>query len=306
MIVMLAGGIGGAKLVSGFYLGNLASELTVIGNTGDDLKFLGLRICPDLDTIIYTLSGKVDPKRGWGLEGDSCSTRDALKILGAQDWFRLGDRDLATHVWRSSLLAEGVTLTEVTRRMCQVFGVECRLLPMTDTYVPTEIVTEIGALHLQEYLVRERCRPKIRQIRYPGIEDSKPSVAVEESICKASVVILCPSNPFISIGPILAVPGIRGYLRDADVPIVAVSPIVAGKALKGPAAKMLEQLDYDVSPTSIARLYADFLDVFILDERDEISRAEIEDMGIKVQVLNTVMHTPRDKVALARDILESL
>ena len=187
MIVMLTGGIGGAKLVSGFYLGNLASELTVIGNTGDDLKFLGLRICPDLDTIIYTLSGKVDPKQGWGLKGDSFSTLDALKILGAQDWFRLGDRDLATHVWRSSLLAEGVTLTEVTRRMCQAFGVECRLLPMTDTYVPTEIVTETGILHLQEYLVRERCRPKIRQICYSDIEKSIPSVGVEESICKVFV-----------------------------------------------------------------------------------------------------------------------
>jgi LPPG:FO 2-phospho-L-lactate transferase len=306
MIVMLAGGIGAAKLISGFYLGNLGGRLTVIGNTGDDLKFLGLRVCPDLDTIIYTLSGKVDPKQGWGLEGDSFSTLAALKILGAQNWFRLGDRDLATHVWRSSLLAEGVTLTEVTRRMCQVFGVECCLLPMTDAYVPTEIVTETGILHLQEYLVRDRCRPKICQIRYSEIEESIPAIGVEKAIRKASAVILCPSNPFISIGPILAVPGIRDCLRDGDAPVVAVSPIVAGTALKGPAAKMLEQLGYAVSPTSIAKLYSDFLDMFVLDERDEILRTEIEDMGIKVQVLNTVMQTTRDKVALARGILESL
>jgi len=177
---------------------------------------------------------------------------------------------------------------------------------MTDAYVPTEIVTETGILHLQEYLVRDRCRPKIYQIRYSEIEESIPAIGVEKAIRKASAVILCPSNPFISIGPILAVPGIRDCLRDGDAPVVAVSPIVAGTALKGPAAKMLEQLGYAVSPTSIAKLYSDFLDMFVLDERDEILRTEIEDMGIKVQVLNTVMQTTRDKVALARGILESL
>ena len=301
---MLAGGVGAAKLVVGFYRAGLNEDLTVIGNTGDDLELFGLRICPDLDTMVYTLSGRVDPDRGWGLDNDSFEALEALGVLGADNWFRLGDRDLATHLWRTSRLRQGASLTSVTRQMCRVFGVECSLLPMTDAYVPTRVVTETDTLHLQEYLVRERCRPRIRQIRYPGIQEARPAAGVEEAIRAARAIILCPSNPFISLGPILAVPGIRDRIREAEATVVAVSPIVGGMALKGPAAAMLEQLGYAVSPTSVAGLYADFLDMFVLDERDRNLRGEIEDLGLKVEVLDTVMRTGQHKIALARSILE--
>ena len=306
MIVMLAGGVGASKLILGFSKLLSSDQLTVIGNTGDDTELFGLRICPDLDTILYTLCGKVNPETGWGIGEDSFHCLKALQELGGEGWFQLGDRDLATHIWRTSLLKQGHSLTQVTERLCQAFEVNYKLLPMTDSFVPTYLVTDQGELHLQEYLVRERCRPLLKELRYSNIEQAQPAPGVAEALLKAEAVLLCPSNPFISIGPILAVPGIRELLVQTQASVVAVTPIVNQRALKGPTAKMLSELDYAVSPTAIAEMYKDFLGVFVLDERDGELQEEIEAFNLRVVTSNTVMNNTQEKTDLARRILESL
>ena len=306
MIVMLAGGVGASKLILGFSRLLSPDQLTVIGNTGDDMELFGLRICPDLDTILYTLCGKVNPETGWGIGADSFHCLKALQELGGEGWFQLGDRDLATHIWRTSLLKQGHSLTQVTERLCQVFEVNYKLLPMTDSFVPTYLVTDQGELHLQEYLVREGCRPLLKELRYSNIEQSQPAPGVADAILKAEAVLLCPSNPLISIGPILAVPGIKELLVQTQAPVVAVTPIVNQRALKGPTAKMLSELDYAVSPTAIAEMYKDFLDVFVLDERDGELQEEIEALNLRVVTSNTVMNNTQEKTHLARRLLELL
>ncbi|MFQ5928760.1 MAG: 2-phospho-L-lactate transferase [Acidobacteriota bacterium] len=306
MIVALAGGIGAAKLLLGFSKLLPPNQLTVIGNTGDDIELFGLRICPDLDTITYTLSEKINPETGWGLQDDSFECLRTLQDLGAPSWFRLGDRDLATHLWRTSLLKQGHSLTQVTARICEAFGTHCRLLPMTDSYTPTYLATEQGELHVQEYLVREKCRPVLRGLKYLNIKEAQPTPGVADAIPKAEGVFLCPSNPFISIGPILAIPGIRELLVQTEAPVFAVTPIVGQRALKGPAAKMLAELGYPLSPTAVAGLYKDFLNVFVLDEQDRQLRAEIEGLGVKAVTINTVMSSIEDKINLARELLELL
>ena len=306
MIVMLAGGVGASKLILGFSKLLSPDQLTVIGNTGDDMELFGLRICPDLDTVLYTLCGKVNPETGWGIGEDSFHCLKALQELGGEGWFQLGDRDLATHIWRTSLLKQGHSLTQVTDRLCQAFGVHYKLLPMTDSFVPTYLVTDQGELHLQEYLVREGSRPVLKELRYSNIEQAQPAPGVADAILKAEAILLCPSNPFISIGPILAVPGIKELLVQTQAPVVAVTPIVNQRALKGPTAKMLAELDYAVSPTAIAEMYKDFLDVFVLDERDEELQQEIETFDLKVVTTNTVMTNTEEKINLARRLLEML
>jgi LPPG:FO 2-phospho-L-lactate transferase len=282
MIVMLAGGVGASKLILGFSRLLSSDQLTVIGNTGDDIELFGLRICPDLDTVLYTLCGKVNPETGWGVAQDSFHCLKALQELGGEGWFQLGDRDLATHIWRTSLLKQGHSLTQVTDLLCQAFEVNYKLLPMTDSFVPTYLVTDQGELHLQEYLVREGCRPILKELRYSNIEQAQPAPGVADAILKAEAVLLCPSNPFISIGPILAVPGIRELLVQTQAPVVAITPIVNQRALKGPTAKMLSELDYTVSPTAIAGIYKDFLDVFVLDESDTELQEEIEALNLNL------------------------
>ena len=306
MIVMLAGGVGASKLILGFSRLLSPDRLTVIGNTGDDIELFGLRICPDLDTILYTLCGKVNPETGWGIREDSVHCLKALQEFGGEGWFQLGDRDLATHIWRTSLLKQGRSLTQVTKRLCQAFGVHYKLLPMTDSYVPTYLVTDQGEFHLQEYLVREQCRPLLKELKYLNIEQAQPAAGVADAILKAEAVLVCPSNPFISIGPILAVPGIRELLIQTQAPVFAVTPIVNQRALKGPTAKMLSELSYAVSPTAIAEIYQDFLDVFVLDERDGELREEIEALNLRVLTSNTVMTNTEEKINLARRLLEML
>ena len=217
-----------------------------------------------------------------------------------------GDRDLATHIWRTSLLKQGHSLTQVTDLLCQAFKVNSKLLPMTDSFVPTYLVTDQGELHLQEYLVREGCRPVLKALRYSNIEQAQPAPGVADAILKAEAVLLCPSNPLISIGPILAVPGIKELLVQTQAPVVAVTPIVNQRALKGPTAKMLSELDYTVSSTAIAEMYKDFLDVFVLDERDGELQQEIEAFDLKVVTTNTVMTNTEGKIDLARRLLEML
>ncbi len=299
----LAGGVGAAKLVWGMAQEGLGSRLSVVVNTGDDLEIFGLRVCPDLDTITYTLAGLSNRTWGWGLEGDTFRCLEALGRFGANTWFGLGDQDLATHLWRTSLLNRGWGLAAVTAHICEALGVEVSVLPMAEGYTPTLVETDVGRLHLQEYLVREKCAPRVRGFEYTGLSCQRAAPGVEKVIRNARIIVICPSNPFISVGPILAVPGVRRAVVKSRGLVVAVSPIVGGRALKGPAAKMLRELGHPVSAEGVARIYQGLLDVFVLDERDAGSAASIERLGIRVVVRNTVMDTSGAKRALARALL---
>ncbi len=306
MIVVLAGGVGAAKLLLGLSHVMPPEQITIIGNTGDDTELFGLRICPDLDTIVYTLSGRVNTETGWGIGKDTFECLQALGSFGGETWFRLGDRDLATHLWRTHLLRQGLSLTEVTDRICKATGVRSRLLPMTNSYTPTRILSDWGDLHLQEYLVREQCRPRVREVRYSNVEQAQLAPGIEECILAADAVILAPSNPFISIGPILAIPGMKQVLSRTAAPVLAVTPIVGGRALKGPAATMLLELGYSASALGVARVYQGLVDVFVVDNQDMVLRGEIEVLGMKVNAADTVMSTFEDKTRLARHLLELL
>jgi LPPG:FO 2-phospho-L-lactate transferase len=302
-VVALAGGVGAAKLVWGLAQEGLGSRLSVVVNTGDDLEAFGLRICPDLDTITYTLAGLSNQTWGWGIEGDTFRCLEALGRLGADTWFGLGDQDLATHLWRTSLLNRGWGLAAVTAHICKAFGIEPSVLPMAEGYNPTLVETAAGRLHLQEYLVREKCAPRVHGFEYTGLSCQCAAPGVEKAIRNARIIVICPSNPFISVGPILSVPGIRRTVAESRGLVVAVSPIVGGRALKGPAAKMLRELGHPVSAEGVARIYRGLLDVFVLDERDAGSAASIERLGVRVVVRNTVMDTSGAKRALACALL---
>lgn len=304
-VTALAGGIGASKFLVGLAGVMPADEITVIGNTGDDIELFGLRICPDLDTVTYTLSGVIDQETGWGLGGDTFESLNWLARYGEASWFNLGDRDLATHLYRTNQLRLGSSLTEVTDKIRCSLGVRSRILPMSDAYTPTRIVTDEGEMHFQEYFVRRRCEPRVKAIRFDGIESCLPSTGVLDAILEADVVIVCPSNPIISIGPILAVPGVRDALRRTQARVVGISPIIGGRALKGPSADMLRDLGHEVSATGVAGLYRDFVDLFVVDEADAASKPRIEMFCKRVVVTNTVMSGLEDKQALARRVIEA-
>ena len=305
-VTALAGGVGAAKLVSGLAALVPARDLSVIVNTGDDFGWMGLYICPDLDTIIYTLAGLAHPVNGWGLAADSFHCLERLRLLGSDTWFRIGDRDLATHIFRTQRLHEGQRLSEVTAAVCSRSGVHVRVLPMTDSPVPTHVDTDRGTLDFQEYFVRLQCTPRIFAVFYSGVDRATAPPPVLEAIGEADAVILCPSNPWLSIGPILAVPGIRESLRATRAKTLAVSPIVAGKALKGPAAAMMSQLGLEVSAAGVAGLYRDFLDIFVMDGRDQLLRGQVAALGLEARIAETIMDTPASRVSLAHALLEIL
>jgi len=267
---------------------------------------MGLRVCPDLDTVIYTLAGRANQATGWGVQDDTFAMLDELASLGGPSWFRIGDRDLATHVYRTSLLRKGALLSDVTRSICAHRGVGARILPMTEAEVPTLVHTEEGDLPFQEYFVRRRCEPRVRGFTYLNAADSRPSDGVIESVASANAVIVCPSNPFISIGPILAVPGIREALRSRARPVLAVSPVIAGQAVKGPTAAMLAQLGYEVSAAGVAALYSDFADIFVLDPADHGLSARISQLGPAARVAPILMNSDAARVALARRLVEMI
>ena len=302
-VVVLAGGVGASKFLLGLSRVVPRERITIVGNTGDDFKVCGLRICPDLDTVTYTLAGKVEPSTGWGVAGDDFDCLEWLQAYGAPSWFRLGDRDLATHLWRTHLLEQGLGLAEVTARIGRTWGLRSLLLPMTESYAPTRILTDQGDLHLQEYLVREQCRPRVLQVSYRHVEQSRLSPGLPEKVAGACRVVIAPSNPLISIGPILAVPGMRDLLRDSGLPVIAVSPLVGGRALKGPAAKMLKELGHPTSALGVAHLLQGVVSQFVLDTRDRALKRDIEDLGIQVKVTNTVMANLADKVSLAQAVM---
>jgi LPPG:FO 2-phospho-L-lactate transferase len=303
-ITALAGGIGAAKFLLGLTRVMPAEDLRIIANTGDDIELFGLRISPDIDTVTYTLAGVINQTFGWGLADDTFESLKWLGRYGESIWFNLGDRDLATHIYRTNALRQGKSLTEVTRHIAASLGVSATILPMTDSYTPTRVLTDEGELHFQEYFVGKRCEPRVAGIRFANIEAAQPAEGVIESIREADAVIVCPSNPFISIGPILAVPGIRQALQQTAAKVLAITPIIAGQALKGPAADMLRDLGHEVSARGVAAIYQDFVKLFVLDETDESLQASIEDSGMRVALLNTVMQTLEDKERLARQVLD--
>jgi LPPG:FO 2-phospho-L-lactate transferase len=302
-ITALAGGVGASKLLLGLYDGMDPTRLTAIVNTGDDITLHGLKISPDLDIVTYTLAGIIDPKKGWGVRRDTFHLLQRLAAFGRINWFNLGDRDLATHIHRTAMLADGKTLTDAAESIRAALGVKSRILPMCNQPVPTIIDSDEGPLHFQEYLVKRRAEPVIRGIRFDNVESATPAPGVLEAIRDADQIIICPSNPLISIGPILAVPGIRPALRARRKGVVAVCPIVGGKSLKGPSDKMLAQLGYESSAQAVAKLYADFTGTFVVDPADELQSQAIEKLGMKVAVLPTVMKTRADKRKLAKSVL---
>ena len=305
-ITTLAGGVGASKFLLGLTTVLPPEQVTIIANTGDDIELFGLHISPDIDTITYTLAGVVNETTGWGLAGDSFECIDWLARYGEARWFNLGDRDLATHIYRTDQLRQGRSLTEVTDHIRRSLGVGSVILPMTDAYVPTRVETDEGEMHFQEYFVRRRCEPRVRRIRFLGIESARPAASVLSAILEADAVIICPSNPFISIGPILAVPGISEALKETEAKIIVITPIIGGRALKGPAADMLRDLGYETSAESIALIYKDFADLFVLDEVDRAIEPKIKKFGMNVVITNTVMTTLEDKQRLARQVLDSL
>ncbi len=305
-IAALAGGVGAARLVSGLAAVMPAEDLSIVVNTGDDFDWMGLYVCPDLDTIIYTLAGLANPAAGWGMRDDTFRCLDRLRELNGDDWFMIGDVDLATHILRTQLSRSGNTLSDITKVLCERNGLRVRVLPMTDNRVPTRVHTGEGTLEFQDYFVRRKCAPRVLGFSYDKVEESCPAPGVVDLLRQADAVIVCPSNPFISIGPILAVPGIRQALRETSARVLAISPVIAGRAIKGPAATMLCQMGLDVSAASVAALYRDFLDVFVLDEKDKDLTARVEAFGIQVQTAQTLMNDTVAKIGLAWAVVEML
>ena len=303
-ITALAGGVGASKLLLGLYEVLEPEALTIIVNTGDDIVLHGLKISPDLDIVTYTLAGIVDPAKGWGIRGDTFHALKGLAGYGRADWFNLGDRDLATHIHRSALLEEGRRLSDAAESIRAALGVKARILPMSDNPVPTIIESDEGTLHFQKYLVKRRAEPIVKAIRFAGAESARAASGVLEAIREATRIIVCPSNPLISIGPILAVPGVREQLRARRTDVFAVCPIVGGKSLKGPSDKMLAQLGYEATALGVARLYNDFTGTLVIDPADKGRAAAITALGMKVAILPSVMKTQAQKRQLARALLD--
>lgn len=303
MMVVLTGGTGGAKFVDALKQLLPARKLTLIVNTGDDLKWWGLHVSPDLDSILYVLAGRLSKERGWGVDGDTFECVEAMRQMGAPAWFRVGDRDLATHLTRTRLLASGRTLSEATAEIASALGVQSRILPMSDARVETRVTIPDGELSFQEYFVRERYRPEVRGVRLVGAEQASPAPGVLEAIKSAEAVVLAPSNPITSIGPILAVPGIREALQKTEAPVAALSPIVGGAAVSGPAGALMAAQGLPVSIAGVAQAYADFLDLLIVDERDAQAAEELRLSGLQVHCAQTIMKTADDKAALAATVL---
>jgi LPPG:FO 2-phospho-L-lactate transferase len=307
----LAGGVGGAKLARGLaaIAPDRADELRIVVNTGDDFTLHGLRISPDLDTVLYTLAGIANPETGWGIAGDTFVVMEQLGRLGGPTWFSLGDHDLATHITRTALMRSGATLAQVTDHLALALGVSAplRLVPMSDDLVATQVETPDGWLDFQDYFVRRHHADEVRGVRFAGVEEAAPHPLALDGVSEASLVVLCPSNPIVSIGPVLALRGMRAALAQERVGRcrVAVSPIVGGKALRGPADRMLEGLGHEVSALGVARLYVGLIDLFVLDITDAALAPDIAALGMQPVVAQTVMASPADSRALAEAILEA-
>jgi LPPG:FO 2-phospho-L-lactate transferase len=303
MIVALTGGTGGAKLVEGLAAVVDPSQLLIICNTGDDCVFHGLHVSPDIDTITYTLAGLSDTEKGWGIKGDTFAAMEHLGRLGNDIWFNLGDRDLATHITRTRLFREERKLSEITEQIRRALGVTATILPMSDDRIETRVQTAAGEISFQEFFVKERWAPDVRAVRFVGAEQSRPAPGVLEAIRRAEAIIVCPSNPITSIGPILAVPGIRAALEQIEAPVVGVSPIIGAAAISGPAHKLLRTAGWQASALGVARCYRGFLDNFMIAAEDESIAAEIQSLGIETRCANIRMTSLADKRRLATEVL---
>jgi LPPG:FO 2-phospho-L-lactate transferase len=303
MIVVLTGGTGGAKFVDGLRQIVPSKDLTIIVNTGDDLEWWGLYVSPDLDSVTYVLAGLLSKERGWGVKGDTFFCLQAMGDLGEPIWFHAGDRDLAVHLLRSKLLKQGKTLTEITGEIATKMGVQARILPMSDARVETRVDTPIGELSFEEYFVQRWYQDPVNSVRFAGIESAEPAPGVIDAILSASVVLLAPSNPVTSIGPILAVPGITEALKQTRAPVVAVSPIIGNSAVSGPAGILMAAQGLPVSIAGVAQAYQEFLDVLVVDNRDAKAAEELKKSGLRVHCANTIMATADEKIDLARQIL---
>ena len=302
-VVALAGGVGGAKLAYGLAKNLTSGNLTVIVNTGDDFEHFGLYISPDVDTVCYTLAGLANPETGWGLRNESWRVFEALEDLNAPGWFRLGDRDLATHLERTRLLDEGQRLSEITRRFCAEWNVDQTVLPMSDKPVRTIVQTQDGQdLSFQEYFVHQKCQPCVKGFYFSGVDKAKPAPGIIVKIKEADIIIICPSNPWVSIDPILAIKGIKAAV--SKKPVIAVSPIVGGKAIKGPAAKMYSELGITPSATAVAEHYKEFLSGFVFDEIDKNEFENFTQWRIIPYVTDTIMRSLSERIRLANEILE--
>ena len=306
MIVALTGGTGGAKLVEGLAAAVDPSELTIVCNTGDDCVFHGLHISPDIDTITYTLAGLCDTDKGWGIKGDTFVALEQLRRLGNDAWFNLGDKDLATHITRTRLLNEGRKLSEITEQIRRALGISAKILPMSDDRVETRVKTVAGEISFQEFFVKERWAPDVLAVRIAGAQQSRPAPGVLDAIRHAEAIIICPSNPITSIGPILAVPGIRASLEEADAPVVGVSPIIGAAAISGPAHKLMRASGGQASALGVAKCYGGFLDRFLIAAEDRSLAPEIENLGIGTVCADIRMSSFADKKRLAREVLASV
>ena len=300
-VVALAGGVGGAKLADGLYQNLPPENLTVIVNTGDDFEHLGLHISPDVDTVVYTMAELASRQRGWGRAEESWHALETIEQLGGPTWFQLGDRDIGLHLYRTARLRAGDSLSQVTQSICRSLGVEASLLPMSDDPVRTMVTTDEGELSFQEYFVARQCQPSVESFRFEGKDSAAAAPGILEAIEAADLIVFCPSNPWVSLDPILKVPGIRAAISDKQV--VAVSPIVGGQAIKGPAAKMYRELGFDPSAKTVASHYDDLLTGFVIDEMDQEESEAIAALGITPLVLPTVMTNKEDRKNLARQVL---
>jgi LPPG:FO 2-phospho-L-lactate transferase len=305
LITALAGGIGAARFLTGLTQIVEADDLSVIVNTGDDIELFGLHISPDIDIITYTLAGIVDEEKGWGVRDDTFCCLKMLREFGEDTWFGLGDRDLATHLYRTERLKQGATLLQITDEVCSVLGLKSKILPMSNDRFETRIITQDGSVHFEEYFVKRRCEDDVLGVEFVGASSAEPAPGVIDAILNAELVVVCPSNPIVSIGTILSVAGVRDALKRTDARVVGVSPIVAGAPLKGPADKMLRGLGFEVSAYGVTKLYLDFLDAMVIDDRDAALKGRIEQLGLSVTVTNTVMKSLLDKISLAKIVLHS-
>jgi LPPG:FO 2-phospho-L-lactate transferase len=303
-IVALAGGVGGAKMAQGLLHAFDDVELTVVVNTADDFELFGLRISPDLDTVMYTLGEIANPATGWGIAGDTRGTLDGIAAYGVETWFLIGDRDFATDILRTAWLREGLRLTEVTRRLSEGLGIPAKIVPMTDDPVATMVQTPDGELTFQDYFVRRQQQDVVTGVTFTGIEQASATQEALDAIESAELIVFCPSNPIVSIGPLLAIPELRAAVERSRAPRIAVSPIVAGKALKGPADKMLASLGYEASAASVASILRPLIDGYVLDERDADAIPAIESLGLPAQALQTIMGGRDDRARLGREVIE--
>jgi LPPG:FO 2-phospho-L-lactate transferase len=304
-VVALAGGVGAAKLLRGLVKVVPSRDLVIIGNVGDDVELYGLHISPDLDIIMYTLAGIVDEVKGWGIAGDTFHCLEMLGRLGFETWFKLGDKDLAIHIVRTKMLREGYTLSQATAQLCKMLGIEAKLIPASDDPVRTKIQSGQLLLDFQEYFVKRGTMDAVTNVFFEGVKKAKPAPSVIEAVREAERIIICPSNPILSIAPILSIPAIRRALETSKAPIVGVSPIVGGKALKGPADRIMVSMGFEASPYGVARFYGSLLKHLIIDETDLEHKRRIQEIGVKVTIANTVMKSVEDAINLAKVVISA-